>query len=493
MASRENQGLHIALILLIMLSVGLCVVSYVFYSQASSRRTAAEDANNRLQQAQKDLATANFKVQTLTYMISGGSKTLAQIKDDLANIPGGGDTNDAAMAQLTKNFEGNMRLLGADDQETEAARNYESLPTFLMARVHDLNQQLTDLRRTENELTAQKAQIEQTAADRSKKFEDAANTARQELETERQKFTTDLADVRKQMDDIASQIATKDTQIAELQAQLQKQQEEATETVGKMASTIDDFKNRMNEYETQSFESPDAVITTVNQKEGVVYINVGSADHLNLQQTFSVFDKGTTAIMKAEPKGRIEVTQIIDEHVAAARILEDKVGNIIMPGDLVLTPAWSPGQQIHFAIAGFVDLTNDGLSDLEMLKNLIAANGAKVDDQVTVQTRYLIEGASTGSGEEGAMTPEEEADWNAKIKAAGEIGVDRLSIDKLLALMGWRADVKSVMLGTGQEREAESPSATPAPPAAGAPAEPAKAAPEFRPRKPPARGDDGAF
>ena len=77
-----------------------------------------------------------------------------------------------------------------------------------------------------------------------------------------------------------------------------------------------------------------------------MYINVGSADNLNLQQTFSVFDKGTTAIMEAKPKGRIEV--IADRSASTwprCRILEDKVSNIIVPGDLVLTPAWAPGSR----------------------------------------------------------------------------------------------------------------------------------------------------
>ncbi len=52
----------------------------------------------------------------------------------------------------------------------------------------------------------------------------------------------------------------------------------------------------------------------------------------------------------------------------SCRILEDDVSNIIVPGDLVLTPAWAPGRQIHFAIAGFVDLTDDDKSDLDMLE-----------------------------------------------------------------------------------------------------------------------------
>ena len=85
----------------------------------------------------------------------------------------------------------------------------------------------------------------------------------------------------------------------------------------------------------------------------------------------------------------------------------------------------------------------------------------------------------------------EQADYNAKITAAAEIGVDRLSVDKLLSLMGWRADVKSVMLGSGTSANATAPpKKTPA--AAGAAKPTDNAAPAFRKRTPP-RGTDGAF
>ncbi len=478
MASRENQGLHIALIVLIMFSLLLCGLTYYFYSKSETRRVAAEDAQNRANQAQSDLRTANFKVQTLTYMIKDGNKTRKQIADDLANFTGG-DVNDPTMAALLKNFQDNMLLYGAPDQESETARNYESLPNFLMARVQDLNKQLADLRRAENELTAQKTQLEQTSADREKKYEDAANQARQELEAERAKFQTDLAEVRSQMDGIASQTAEKDNKINELTAQLQKQRDDSAEKVTELAKTIDDLKNQLAKFKVITFETPDAVVTTVNQRQGIVYLNVGAADNLSLQQTFSVYDKGTTAIMQAEPKGRIEVIDILGEHVASARILEEKVGNIIVPGDLALTPTWDPGHRVHIAITGFVDLTGDGQSDLEMLKALITANGGIVDDVVTPETRYLVAGEAKGTDMGGAMTGPEKDDFNTKIRAAGEIGVDRLSVDKLLSLMGWRADVKSVVLGTGTAAVEAGP-------------EPA-AAPEFRPRTPPARGADGAF
>ena len=188
-------------------------------------------------------------------------------------------------------------------------------------------------------------------------------------------------------------------------------------------------------------------MTTVNQKESVLYIDVGSADNLRPQQTFSVFDKGTTGVMEAKPKGRVEVTQVLGEHVAVCRILDDKVSNIIVPGDLLVTPAWDPGRRIHFAIAGFIDITGDNKDDLELLKSLIDLNGGVVDEEVTVQTRYVVQGEDRGTGEGGAATDAERAAFNAKVTAAIEIGVDRLSVDKLLSLMGWRADVKSVTLG----------------------------------------------
>ena len=146
------------------------------------------------------------------------------------------------MAQIRKNFQDNMLAYGAPDQEYESARNYESLPTFLLSRVRDLNQQLTDLRKSESDLTAQKTQLEQAAAERSKNFEDSANKAGKDLEGERAKFQQDLADVRKQMEGLASQLTEKDNQIAELTAQKEEQQKTLNKKFEDMEKIILDQK-----------------------------------------------------------------------------------------------------------------------------------------------------------------------------------------------------------------------------------------------------------
>ncbi len=92
------------------------------------------------------------------------------------------------MDQIKRDFEQNMVLFGAAEEEYDSARNYQSLPNFLMGRIRDLNQQLTDLRRSENQLTAQKAQLEQAAADRTKQFEDGQKKAHDDLMAELDKY-----------------------------------------------------------------------------------------------------------------------------------------------------------------------------------------------------------------------------------------------------------------------------------------------------------------
>jgi len=342
MASRENQGLQIALILMVMLTAGLCLTTWVFYSKSETRRAESEDARNKLSSSQDQLKTALFKNQTLKYSIKGGAKTWKQMEEDLVNIPGnsGGDPE---LDQMLKSFRENMMLFGAEEEEYESARNYESLPKFLMGRIRDLNQQLSDLRATEQKLTAEKAALTKSEADRSKKFEDAQQKARDDLLAQIETFKQDRDKLTKQSADLAGQLTTKDDKIVELQTTMADREKDLTGQINDLQTVVVDQKNLLVKLRQTSFEVPDAVVTSVNQKESVVYIDVGSADNLNRQQTFSVFDKGTLGVMQAEPKGRLEVIQVLGDHVAMCKILEDSLSAIIIPGDVVFTPRLGAG------------------------------------------------------------------------------------------------------------------------------------------------------
>ena len=91
--------------------------------------------------------------------------------------------------------------------------------------------------------------------------------------------------------------------------------------------------------------------------------------------------------------------------MAEARIIENDLYRPIVPNDLIYTPIWSPGLIEKFALVGTVDLDNDGRSDREQFKQLLAVSGATLDNEITdageripadgkitVHTKFLVLG-----------------------------------------------------------------------------------------------------
>ena len=147
---------------------------------------------------------------------------------------------------------------------------------------------------------------------------------------------------------------------------------------------------------------PSGEITWVSLPNKMVWINRGRADALQRQTKFTVYSADSTDAAKAVKKGTVEVTRIEGDHMAQARILDDKLADPIMAGDKVFTPLWSPGQQNHFALTGIMNLDGDGRNQLSAVRGMINENGGAVDceldeqghkqGQITANTRYLVVG-----------------------------------------------------------------------------------------------------
>src|SRR5262249_14402608 len=60
---------------------------------------------------------------------------------------------------------------------------------------------------------------------------------------------------------------------------------------------------------------------------GVVYINLGSADYVKPQLTFSVFEPSRTGRAEGARKGALEVVSVTGPHQSKARIVADTVSD----------------------------------------------------------------------------------------------------------------------------------------------------------------------
>jgi hypothetical protein len=136
-----------------------------------------------------------------------------------------------------------------------------------------------------------------------------------------------------------------------------------------------------------------------------------------------------------------------------------------------------------------MDIDGDGQSDRNMIRNIITMNGGVIDAEVkddgtstgavSVNTRYLVLGDKPTDKAAGTSVLTE----YGKIRTAAQTyGVEVISLQKLLAQMGWKAEERTVELGGKGASPGEFRKRTPggegtnsAPPPAAVPAAPAEA------------------
>jgi hypothetical protein len=190
-------------------------------------------------------------------------------------------------------------------------------------------------------------------------------------------------------------------------------------------------------------------------------------------------------LSKGAVKGSIEVTKILGEHIAEARITDDTVADPFLPGDKIDTSLWSPGEQLHFALAGLMDVDGNGRGNFELVKNLIEMNGGVLDcyedeegrvhdlDNMTINTRFLVKGGGGKRDENIAMISKGMLTMEEKAKT---LGVQEISLKELLVRMGYKQAVR-----TGATGETDSDEYHPKPPTK----EPrTKSSEIFKPREP---------
>ena len=126
----------------------------------------------------------------------------------------------------------------------------------------------------------------------------------------------------------------------------------------------------------------------------LVWINRGEADALRKGTTFSVYKQINKGVARGSQdiKGAIEVTRIVGPHQAEARITRSKIDDPIVTGDPIYTPLWRAGVKEKFAFVGLIDLDNDGVSDRDVLHDLVNAANGEIVDEVDDQGRAASAG-----------------------------------------------------------------------------------------------------
>lgn len=465
MAARQDQGLVFTLITFVILFIIAFVAAYVGWKSYSDTQTQLAS----VQQQERDARTA------------ATTQTDAAIA--MKTMLGVGE-NDSA-EDIKKTYDEDLKAFAGTLDESQ--RSYRNIIQYLAkeneaisAREASAKSDLKELKdrvlalEAENEKKVAQYQAQMQAAEKDAAAERSQhNKDREALEATKKELQDNLAQQEQRYE---QQLTDINTQMKELNDKLSKSETAKTNLLAEVAKS------------SQSFEVPDGRISWINQ-DGTVWINLGAADALRKQITFTVFDADAQDPAKTESKGSIEVTRIIGDHMAEAQITGDNPENPILTGDQIYSQVWHRGKKLHFALMGIIDLDGDGLNDMKLARDLVELNGgvvdAYVDDEgnvqgeITVNTRYLVRGNEPTGGNAGKLQDA----WDKMSDAASVNGVEVITLDKFLNQIGYAPGDRVVQLGT----KARSSDFPPKADAGGKPATP------FRPRTPSGSAPTGRY
>jgi hypothetical protein len=449
MAARDNTALHAALIIFVLLTVGLSVFTYVFFRSADEAKKLQQASDAKYNQAVQQNKNLNSEVRGLRGAL-GWETTLSkdEIEAEVKTLPA-----ESSVHQIWGKFVQDMSKYG----EGLTNPNYQTVPDHLLNTLKSKNEQLLVAITKQRELEQQVRDVTDRETKAAKAAQEAQQQAANDLNLQIAKFEQDRAKLNQDKNSLAAQIDKFRSEVNTAKANADKDVKIAIADKEKVMRLNEFLQVELDKYRLhENFEVPDGRITSVNQKTNSVMVNLGSADGLRKQVTFSVYDQTENSATKAHKKAGIEVTRIMDEHLAEGRIIHAETNNPILPGDYVYSPVWHSGPRIHYALIGWMDIDGDGNNDREFVRNLIELNGGVVDMEqgddgraegaMTVETRYLVDIKELPEKSAANMVTVR----NQMRSQAAELGVKLIHVNELLSYMGWKASDKTISLGRNQ-------------------------------------------
>jgi hypothetical protein len=484
--AQNNQPWIITIVVLSILIVGLGVATYMGFAGQADLQTSVKSANDGADVFKAERDWEKFKA--LSFKAYGGLPMTDPEKSDLADLRGRYDSNNGKVSknQKVEDEQAVALLIQKYDKDT-GWDNLKKSPTAnktLQTQLDTLTTELTSAKKAYDKV---QKDFEKKFADLSKKEEDNRKnnddlqTALNNAQEENKKITaakqaafvesqTTITALRDEIDDLKKK---HEVAKAELQNDIGKLNKEKKT----MESKIGNLNQKIEPIYLPDSEQPKGLIDSLDREGRFAYINLGSADYVKPLLTFSVYAPGRTdlyggdegnraerkkkrASHEPQPKGALEVVSIMGPHSSKARItdIRDPARDPIMRGDLLFNLIWTPGERMHVAVTGLIDLTGKGEDgSVEFMHNL-ERQGVIIDSYldmkdltikgkgISTATNYLVVGQKPQLDVGFALTGSPLADrvkqiedhMNTMNKEADQQGVTRISARNFMALVGYR-------------------------------------------------------
>jgi hypothetical protein len=238
----------------------------------------------------------------------------------------------------------------------------------------------------------------------AKREEELRTQARNE-----QKRADDVQQSYDQLQELMEKKATEQVQVLmrqrdEALEEKNKTRQEILAVMSKLSITqnrLEDAMSRLDVLKPRPKEDiaayqPDGYIIAVENSTNIVFISIGSNEKIYPGLTFSVYDRNIPIPTDGTSKAEIEVFDV-DKKTATARINKSDKRNPVAEGDVIINLIWDSKAANSFVVAGEFDFDGDGNIDPDgaaKIKQLIENWGGKLEETVTIDTDFVVLGAS---------------------------------------------------------------------------------------------------
>jgi hypothetical protein len=473
-----NTGLIITLVIFILATITLGVTTYTGYSEQESFVKAKKDADTKAK-TNLELRDEEQIQKAILSVLAGLDEGVAKGEGDKASSaqdeiaanrdkPKPGQKYSDLAAKVTAKYNNfGLRWDPAQNRLVNASGTAVTLFDVINKQREDLiaeRKANDDLKKVnETAKNAHETAIAELKADVKKQTE----LAKQKSDDYNKLLASKAAEFVQAKDEAEKnnqQYVKESKDKADLEAAKNKEIKELKQKLEDLKLVREKLEGLLTQRQTDLIEtdSPKGKIERFDYKTGIYYVNLGSADNLRPQVSFSIY--GGDAVGKGatnrQRKGGLEVTNILGPHLAAAKITElTSSQNPIVTGDLLYNPSWNRGTKTRIAIAGIIDLNGDGLDDnAEFIRNL-ETQGVIVDQYldlrdlslkgtgITLKTDFLVIGDAPtfdASAQQVGATERDKRklDINGKMTEmqtkAKELGVQVITSRRYLALIGYK-------------------------------------------------------
>jgi hypothetical protein len=365
MASKSGdskQGLIIALVFCVLIIIGLGVTAYYGFADQQRLTDEAKKAKADMQAIQKD-RDANRYLNLLyrAYIGAPGDKL-----DELGEL---GATKGAYDANASKDKDKIDKVIAAIDQRLQgwdAAANkpkktyngeLQALAAQLTARTGELDQLKTDAEGTKERYQ----QLLTTSEKEKKELADKLTQAGKKAETDLSKYLAQIQEQQKALDQLGQTLEAEKKKADQTVAGANTEVARYKKAIADLQANIERLQDQLPKFDIVEKDQPKGRIVSIDRSGSMPYIDLGSADNVKPQLTFTVYGVGPDGRALRQAKATVEVINVVSDHRSQARVtsVKDPNRDPLVPGDLLFNPAWSPSMQQHVAIIGVIDINGD--------------------------------------------------------------------------------------------------------------------------------------